>query len=432
MTARYHLPSQLLSQPLESVIYRALRTVIEKQPAMGITLSGTAERPLWVRLKEIHLTRVVNFGKGDTRKILEDGHQVGFTWGDLPLWRVVVISPEDEGKEGIEVAFFVHHAVGDGRSGFAFHLDFFDALNNLAANENDSQNKSLNLVKVPKLDLLPPLEEAHPLPLSYWFIATQIIKSILPGSKARQHWTATPIRSERNITNLRLLYLPSSILNVLLQQCRQHKVTFTALLTVTIARVLARIYTGYTRFSCSCAMSFRKFTGTGDRAMCNYVTSYAHKFSSVPLGDYIPCGEFSWDAVHTCLEEIKSATASPANQQVGLLKFLDNYEGFFKGKVGKEREHSFEVSNVGVFNPETQGSEGVNVDRIMFSQSSSVFSPALVFSIASAKGGELGIGLTWQEGIVKVEDAEKVLGQLNAELRRLAESENHFNGSAIS
>ena len=164
--------------------------------------------------------------------------------------------------------------------------------------------------------------------------------------------------------------------------------------------------------------------------MCNYVTSYTHRFSSASSqGGFIPCGQFSWDAVQTCFKEIKSATASPANQQVGLLKFVNNYEGFFKDKIGRERPYSFEISNVGVFEPERPPGRDdgeVKVDRILFSQSSNVVSGALVFSVASAKEGELGIGLTWQEDIVKVDDAEKVLGGIDGELRKLAaESEDN-------
>jgi len=422
MTARYQLPESLLSRPLESVIFRALRTVIGKQPAIGITVSGTPKKPLWVRLKEIDLGKVVEFVKGDSRRILEGKHQVGFSWGELPLWRVVVTPEDEENSQRIEVGFFIHHAVGDGKSGFAFHLDFLDALN--AQSSVEEEGNPGTMVQVPKLDLVPSIEEAHSLPLSYWFIASQIIKLILPKSKDKEHWTGAPIRSERNITHLRLLYLPSSILNSLLQQCRQHNVTLTALLTLTIARALAKVFTNYTRFSCSCAMSFRRFTGTGDRAMCVYVSSYTHKFSTNSSGGYIPCEVFSWEAIRTCFNEIQSATASPANQQVGLLKFADNYEAFFKGKVGKEREHSFEVSNVGVFHLDERreggSKDGVKVDRILFSQGSNVISAGLVFSVASVRGGDLGIGMSWQEDVVEKGDAEKVLRELEAELRELA------------
>lgn len=162
--------------------------------------------------------------------------------------------------------------------------------------------------------------------------------------------------------------------------------------------------------------------------MCVYVTSYTHKFSTKSLAGYIPCEMFSWDAIQTCFNEIKSATASPANQQVGLLKFMDNYEPFFKGKVGKERDHSFEVSNVGVFDSDEHRDEGgrkdgVRVDRILFSQGSNVISPGLVFTVASVRGGDLGIGLTWQEDIVRKGDAEEVLKELETELRGLAKED---------
>ena len=402
---------------------------------MGITVAGTLKKPLWVRLKEIDLGKVVEFVKGDSRWILEGKHQVGFSWGELPLWRVVVITPEDEeSSKRIEVGFFIHHGVGDGKSGFAFHLDFLEALN--AQSSVEEENNPGTVVQVPKLDLVPSIEEAHPLPLSYWFIASQIIKLILPKSKDKEHWTGALIRSERNITHLRLLYLPSSILNSLLQKCRQHNVTLTALLTVNIARALAKVFTNYTRFSCSCALSFRRFTGTGDRAMCLYVSSYTHKFSTNSSGGYIPCDVFSWDAIRSCFNEIQSATASPANQQVGLLKFMDNYEAFFKGKIGKEREHSFEVSNVGVFDSdghrEGGRKDGVKMDRILFSQGSNVISAGLVFSIASVRDGELGIGMTWQEDVVEKGDAEKVLKELEVELRGLAREDEDTVDNTIS
>src|SRR6202044_3940607 len=109
-------------------------------------------------------------------------------------------------------------------------------------------------------------------------------------------------------------------------------------------------------------------------------------------------GKFSWDAVRLCYGDIKVATASSRNQQTGLLKFVDDYEGFFRGKVGKFRDYSFEVSNVGVFD---DGQEISEVKRILFSQSSNVIGAAYTFSIATAKGGDTSIVLSWQQDIIE-------------------------------
>src|SRR6202035_1580260 len=130
--------------------------------------------------------------------------------------------------------------------------------------------ESKSIVKVPKLDMLPSLEEAHELPLGWWFIASQLLKSILPTFPDPSLWTGPPMRSDDSITHIRTLSLPSQTFNPILQQCQEYNVTFTSLLSLLIARILATTYPEYTRFRSVQAMSFRRFTGTSKRVMVNY------------------------------------------------------------------------------------------------------------------------------------------------------------------
>ena len=421
MTARYEVGEQFVKD-IDNVVFGALRQVINQHSALGITIfDETSKNPSWVRLKQIDLTKIVRFVNGEMggeiTPIIESAHQTGFgSLEELPLWRVVVVSwPSEDVRHYIDVGIFFHHGMCDGKSGIAFHIAFLDALNNLPIAE-----KHPSIIDVPKLDMLPPIEEAHKLPLSIFFIVSQLLKSIWPASPDKSCWTGQPIHSEHNVTRLRTLFLPSDVVEILFNLCRKHNVTITSLLTVIIARVLAETFPQYTRFTNTTAMSFRRFTGTDNRAMVNYVSSFGHRFSSTATHDHIQCGgEFNWDAVKVCHQEIKNATASPKNQQVGLLKFLNDYEGWFRKKVGQNREHSFQVSNVGVIDGQKTGKDNPWIERMIFSQSSSVTGAALVFSIASAKGGELAIALTWQEGIVEVESAEKVLDILELHLHRL-------------
>jgi hypothetical protein len=417
MTAHYTLSENLFSNGLQSVIYTVLRQLLGKHPVLGVTISGTPRQPSWVRLREIDLSKVVQFVEGkDFRQMMEDTHRLPLTGvgSELPLWRVIVMDQgRREEKREIVVGFFFHHAIGDGRSGFAFHMDLSDAFNNLNSTSLDSNV----IVKVPKLEMLPSLEEAHPLPLGWLFIASEIIKSILPSFLNSSFWSGPPIRSENNITHIRTISLPSKTINPILQLCRANNVTFTALLSLLIARILGTTYPESTRFRSVQAMSFRRFTETSPRAMVNYVCPYTHDFSSIPKNGYIHCGgEFSWDAVRLCYGDIKVATASSKNQQTGLLKFVDDYEGFFRGKVGKFRDYSFEVSNVGVFD---DGQEISEVKRILFSQSSNVIGAAYTFSVATAKGGGTSIVLSWQQDIIEEELAEKVISELESTLNNL-------------
>jgi hypothetical protein len=160
--------------------------------------------------------------------------------------------------------------------------------------------------------------------------------------------------------------------------------------------------------------------------MVCYVSAFSHQFSSSGESNYIPCsGDFSWNAVETCHREIKVATASPRNQKIGLLRFLSDYEGFFRKQVGQEREFSFEISNVGGMDVESGVDHCAGIDRIIFSQSSNVVGSALAFSIASVNGGDLAIALTWQKGIVEDDLAVKVLQTLEAELAAFACSQTN-------
>ena len=407
MTARYQFPPQLLENGIKNLIFRALHNLIYRHPALGITVGGTPHSPSWIRLASIDLEKVVQFEdvlSDNTTPLIEAAHQIPFKKSSA-LWRVIVIKlPLDL---SFDVAVFLHHAVADGTSGLAFHSTLKDALSETSSIPN-------SVVEVPRLDLLPALEDIHPLPLSLSFVLSQVIHTFLPGSD-RQCWTGPAIRSENNITHLRTVFFPITRVEALLRLCRSNNTTITALITVTIANIIAQVYPQYSRFTSVGAMSFRRFTGTDKSQIVNYVSSFSHKFSRVPQAGYIPCGSFSWDAVQSCHEDIKAATASARNQKVGLLRYANDYANYFRKLVGKKREYSFEVSNVGVL---SQNGESV-IKRVIFSQCSSVTGAAYVFSVATVEGGDMAIALTWQDGIIKTETAETVLSQLETDLNSL-------------
>lgn len=426
---------KLLNHGVEGLIFAALRKVMDVHPVLGVSIVDESSlNPSWVRLAEIDLRKVTRFIKVDKQttenewsRNLQDAHQIPFeNLDELPLWRVVVIEhitlsnePADSTKT-IDVGFFFHHGLCDGTSGVAFHMTFLDVLNTLAS-ETDSFQSVDPIVAPPKLDLLPSIEEAHPLPLSLFFIASQV-KSLLPSRTDNLLWTGPLIRATDNITHLRTLFLPAATVNGLLCRTKEHGVSLTSLLSVVISRVIATSYPEYQRFTSSTAMSFRRFTGNDNRVMHVYVSSFTHHFSSTYKRGYLSCsGEFSWKTVKSVKREIDAATASPKNHNVGLLKFLDDYGGFLKKKVGTKREHTFEISNVGVIDGGLDdASKEVKIKRILFTQSANVTGAVYVFSVASVKGGDLGIGLTWQDGIVDAELAEMVLLGVDSELRRLA------------
>jgi Alcohol acetyltransferase len=438
-TASYEIPEQLLEEcPLETVIYAALRNLIGRHPALGITiLDEHTTTPSFARLAKIDLRKVVQFEKLDSGEnappppsSIETAHRQPFEkLGDLPLWRVIVIEhpkilSDDNNAETIrlvDVCFFAHHSICDGESCISFHLTFSEAINDIGDIVYHS-SRSGPVVIPPKLDLPPSIEEAHRLPLSFFFLLKQLYKMLFPSKPDPLHWTGPSIFSEPNTTCLRTMYLPVSITDSLINQCRKNKTSFTSLLLVVIARILAENYLDYHQFTSKTAMSFRRFTKINKRDMGCYVSSIRHSFSSTRKRGCIPCdGEFSWEDVRATKRVITTSTSTAKNNGIALLRYLNDYTSWLKQQIGGKRPDSFEVSNLGMVDASNDRDyKVIKIKRILFSQSSNVLGPPYVFSVVSLKGGELAIALDWQEGIVEVDLAERIFAALESELRRLA------------
>ena len=133
----------------------------------------------------------------------------------------------------------------------------------------------------------------------------------------------------------------------------------------------------------------------------------------------IQCGgKFNWNAVRECDREIKAATSGTGNNYQFPCLSVQDYSNEVMKFIGKRRLCSFSISNVGIFDQNIL--DKVQISRIVFSQSIHVNGPAFQFTLATAKGGELAVALTWQEGIVELNVAERVLNDLEMEFCRLA------------
>ena len=85
----------------------------------------------------------------------------------------------------------------------------------------------------------------------------------------------------------------------------------------------------------------------------------------------------------------------PKDDIMGLLKFVSDWQEWFKKKDGKPRDSSWEVSNIGV----VDGGEGdVRLTRAMFTNGATVAGAGVSFNVASVNGEGLTIGVVWQEG----------------------------------
>jgi hypothetical protein len=438
---------------MENIIFAVLNGLVQRHPALGLSIAGEmTQTPSWIRLDKIDLREVVQFKDvNEGYHFIEDMHQRAFDrMGELPLWRVVVVGrppqeltslidqrkDEARGEESVfEVGFFYHHAIGDGKSGPAFHMDFLDILNALAGTDPVTSVLTDGVIAPPKLDLLPSVEEARTWPLSMVFIAGRILKEfVLPKNPLL--WIGPPVQFSPDRlpkTRLLTLFVDSETVSRLTHRCRQNGVTITPLLGVVIARLLARRHPTEGIFTGTIALSLRRFTGVDDRKIVNHVGSVTTHFATHPKSGYLftsGSNPFDWSVVRSCKKAIDAVAMSPANQDTILLRFLKDYSGWFKKRIGKRREAFFELSNIGTVGGGMENGGTARFTRIIFSQPASVTGPPYVFCIATVNGGDMAVALTWQDGILEDEAARDVLAALEGEIHTLAngKSEVAHNG----
>jgi hypothetical protein len=114
------------------------------------------------------------------------------------------------------------------------------------------------------------------------------------------------------------------------------------------------------------------------------------------------------------------------------LKLIPNVVKFLEGKPGQSRERSFEISNLGVVDfskGDVEGEERVGCEKVVFGQSANVTGAAYSFSVATAKGGELTVLLSWQKGVVEGRIADAVMTELERWLTAEASKHGATNGA---
>ncbi len=263
------------------------------------------------------------------------------------------------------------------------------------------------------------------------------------------------------MTKVRVLTLPARALSNIKEQCRENRTTITAYITYVIADALATqknqlqdnspAGTQIDSLVASIAISFRRKAGMlpmpgRPTLMVAYTSSYSHIFplqgnrlvapppeavkrknakkqkqtrpgirklseagrSKVSIKDWARERgiEIDWDEVRRIKSGLTACSNSTKNQLVSFLKVVGDYRKYILNKVGKARSESFEVSNLGVIDvnqihrpARVRRSEGVKVEKLVLSQSAGVSGPPLAFGVATLKGGDMTLTLTWQEGL---------------------------------
>ncbi|KAJ5887508.1 hypothetical protein N7495_007549 [Penicillium taxi] len=430
VTATYTLPESF-TLPTKDYIYRACETLIGQHPVLSaIPAAEETQQPYFVRLPQINLDQAVSFEPRkniptesadgepspdlDLEALLEVQHNTPFA--ELsPNWRLCILTNPVNDRE-FTAAFVFHHALGDGNSGKAFHRTFLQALHSApTAVETKSQIQS------PQEPLLPNIEALHPMPLSIFYLAKQLFKAKIWSPSETGLWAGSEVQTPVT-TRLRLLPFSKDVVASLRGQCRKEGTTITAFLQTMIARSLfAHLPDVYSLLICSGALSCRRWLPDiiTDDSIGVYVSDFEEKYrrTSVMSSN----GLFPWDETRRSRQtieavlELKGRDAKP-----NLLKFVDNYQQeLCMSKLGQKRDKTFEVSNIGAFQAESDPGRP-SIGGMVFSQCASVIGNAIEISTISGPDGCLVLGISWQDSVVEESLMEVFIKSTKDEMRRLA------------
>jgi hypothetical protein len=129
---------------------------------------------------------------------------------------------------------------------------------------------------------------------------------------------------------------------------------------------------------------------------------------------------FPWDEARRSRKTILSVlNMRGKDASINLLQFVDDYQQeLCLGKIGLERDKSFEVSNIGVV-PSHTDPDLPAIKGVVFSQSASVMGNALQVSVATGGDGCLVLAVSWQEGVLKVDFVNAFIDSARDEIYRL-------------
>lgn len=465
VSANYHIPRSLLRSPditgVQHLLAGILADVVCKQPIMGVAIQdeGTPV-PQWRRLETINVHEVMRLTEVEDStslgKWIHKEHATAFTDNCAkPLWRLSAIASgikgaasNDSTEFSLAICFVFHHAIGDGLSGAAFHLTFLDCLNHYILKQATMSRLSDGIIRLPAQDLPVSIEEATPLPLTIWFILIILFREFVYTPANTYSWSGPEISSTAPSTSSPSSHCTFSLnpetTKALLASCRRKTTTLTALLNVLVAQKLSLMHPSFTTFKSDTPISLRRFCPKlNSRTMGCFVSDISMSFSSAPnpARGQISCSSTDdtamWESARKARTELLNKTLSPANQSVGMLKFVkNNFAGHFLGKLGQRRESAFEISNIGAINgglhaelvgfekeEEESGRQGLEkavFDKLVFSAAPSFFACPYVFNVASVKGGELCVSLNWLDHVVVAEEAWDMMEWLEMVLRKIA------------
>lgn len=209
--------------------------------------------------------------------------------------------------------------------------------------------------------------------------------------------------------------------------CRENDTTVQAALQVLVANSLFEILPEEVlRLRCIVPVSLRRWCGLaegdeGEKSMGTCISSieeiYERKAMRGKDGE-VESQRFCWDEARRSRGNIMAYLERKGkNDGAGLFTYIGNGIKFCASKIGKERGGTFELSNLGRFGEESSDLEPFEeerwrVGRMVFGQSASVMSAAILVTVVTGGDGGMTLGFAWQDGVVDDVVVERLMASL--------------------
>lgn len=439
-------------EPLVNIIVRALKHCITEHPVLCTTIpDAETEKPQLASVSLMDLRKHMRFVDNSSpsgadisngiQPLLEQVHNEPFTHYEfLPPWRIYVVPLQASSTLSsvrFRIALASSHALADGMSGLAFHSSFLKALNQI---ENLGFNSDpVWTVPPSRSPILPPLEIAVRLPISWSFLLRPALNEYLPSwitnilgikdTMAADTWCGAAVRPKRNNstellhTGVRTAFVSQKTMRRVLKVCRAHHARLTGLLTQITARALAQGLRPrgqyYNQVVATIAIDLRKCIPEAKNHIANYNSS-TNMTLAIPENIEQGFTNEEWEAVRHTTNVLADRSSTLADQPVALLKYLSNIRPWVLKQALKPSDVSFGISNLGVvtgvptFN--TRDGRGWAVEAVAFSQSADGTGQPLNVNVASIEGGPMTLIITWWPGMLGVDDedafVEEVVGSI--------------------
>lgn len=437
----------------QSPFIAALEACISEHPILSTTIhGGDTEAPEFTTPGMLVLTNHFELRERDStlseRQYLE--HllvQVGdeqFSNVHLtPPWKVVVVPLDpsnDEHNNRVFVLLAYYHSHGDGKSALAFHQTFLKGLNQALRPESNERDNRL-VCEPPTMALLPAIETAGKLSISWSFLISPLLQIYLPETITKilgfsnSNPPDTRVWRGRNYTfdagnfrtGLKMLTVEPDRLSHILAHCRARRTTFSGLIVQLVVRAITEAidYTGLASESasanalaCQIVVDMRRlFQGTfTDDSMTNCVTAYTETSPfarNEQWQSWTRSSDGIWEAARNTSAALVKSAGTLHDQPTGLLQYLKEFRPWTQGQIGKKRECSMELSNLTVFDPDPNhqfrqlDETSFGIEKVIFAQPANAAGALLNFNIVSTKNGPLVMTVTWQLGVLGLEHERK-------------------------